>query len=326
MSENYSYGYSEAFNQLKQTVEKLDSNYSTRDYVGALDLLLFNAVKSVVFTSTFSDTFIASTCAWYSSNAKRRISRLQKAEFFGLVGQMLATNDPQVKFEKIQKMQLERTILFFMVDLWLQSLNGYNQCISVFAQTRDKDKRTRIEQYELKIGKRKNPAISVYSAIREAKFWLTNYLSLKEMILEKYSRLIITTAQKDYKAMGHRVNLSDLVQNYMITASRALDKCDFKQGTLTSYLQLWMKSARCKSIRVDSIDSGPSGDSSIICERLDDADRSDNTELSSEDTSHSDDQVHNVRALVKLVDPLGIFRLMTGISEVLSKGEMTLRR
>src|SRR3989304_9072037 len=139
MSENYSYGYSEAFNQLKQTVEKLDSNYSTRDYVGALDLLLFNAVKSVVFTSTFSDTFIASTCAWYSSNAKRRISRLQKAEFFGLVGQMLATNDPQVKFEKIQKMQLERTILFFMVDLWLQSLNGYNQCISVFAQTRDKD-------------------------------------------------------------------------------------------------------------------------------------------------------------------------------------------
>lgn len=327
---DYAYGYSEEFNILKDVKETLGDNYTTRDYVGSLDLLLFNAVKSVVLTSSFSDTFMANVCAWYSSNAKRRISRLDKSEFFGLVAQMLATDDPAVKFEKVKLMQLERTILYFMVDSWLIALNGYTQCVSVCAKTKDKTKRLKMTEYEYTVGRRRNASLSLYSAIREAKFWLANFLQLKQLILEKYSRMIVCCAQKDYKSMGHKVSLSDLVQNYMVTAARALDKCDFKQGTLTSYIQLWLKSARSKSIRTDSIDSCPrsqNSDKSVVHIRLDDTefkDESNSKEMSSFDTSSHDDQVTNIRVLIKLIDPTGVFRLITGIEEHLNAEEIRL--
>lgn len=321
---NYVYDTSSAFDSLKNTRETLSVQYSTRDYVGAMEALIFNAVRPLVLTSKFSDTFISGVASWYSSNSKRRISRLEKCEFFGLVAQMLITEDTEIKIVKLKQMQLERTVLFYMIDLWLQSLNGYSRTLSSYALTKDKSKRASIDEYEYKVGKRKNSPVSLYSAIRDAKFWLLEFLRLKKMILEKYHRLVITSAQKDYKAMGHKVNLNDLIQNYMMTASRALDKCDFTKGTLTSYIQLWMKNARSRSVRTDSINSTET-QPELGTQYIDDDSGNENSVELSLDTSHSStDHIHNVRYLIKLVDPSGVFRLLNGIDEALFKEEKYL--
>ena len=328
----YAYDYSLAFNSLKNTKEQLSDNHTTRDYIVAMETLLYNAVRPLVMTSEFSDTFLASVSAWYSTNAKRRISRLEKAEFFGLVNQMLVTEDLELKYELIKRMQFERTILFFLVDSWLRTLNGYTQTTVEYAKTKKAKHRMLMEQYEFVIGKRSDRTMSVFSAVRESRYWLRQFLDLKTMILEKYSRFIITTAQKDYKMMGHSVSLNDLIQNYVITSSRALDKCDFKQGTLTSYIQLWLKSARTRSSKTDSIDNStnspegvdvqydrvditPSEDGSIFVNEL-------SEEHGQEYEASNRDEIDNVRYLMKLVDPTGVFRLMTGIEEVLLPSEL----
>lgn len=319
---SYAYEFSSSFDALKNTKEQLSDNYTTRDYVSSLDTLIYNALRPLVHSSKFSDTFISGITAWYSSNAKRRISRLEKSEFFGLVAHMLATDDVEVKMIKLQQMQLERTILFYLIDTWLLSLNGYTRTVAVYAKTKDKEKRAQIDQFEYTVGKRKGSIVSLYSAVRECKFWMTQYLQLKEMILEKYTRIIISWAQKDYKTLGHKVNLSDLVQNYMMMASKALDKCDYKQGTLTSYIQLWLKDARKKSQKNESIDSG--ADEHMLHLDSQDEGSANTVEMSTDDSNSDNDHIHNIRSLIKLIDPLGIFRLMTGIEEKLSKQEIKL--
>ena len=169
---------------------------------------------------------------------------------------------------------------------------------------------------------------SLYSGIRASKFWIAEFVKLKELILQKYYRFIINTAQSDFKSLGHTVSLDDMAQNYVLVSSKALDKCDYEQGTLTSYLQLWLKSAKHKITKKGSISNtvssfisdGTSSESNYV--RLDDASLLDKDELVQEE--RIDDHITHVRLLLKEMDPTGIIRLSMGIEEILNKEELAI--
>ena len=65
------------------------------------------------------------------------------------------------------------------------------------------------------------------------------------MILKKYIRLAIMTAQRDYvQYFDHRVSLNDMCGEYILATARAIDKCDYEKGPLTTHIGNWFFTAR----------------------------------------------------------------------------------
>jgi hypothetical protein len=284
---------------------------TTSQYLISYDQMLDNATKPVLNSSKFLDQFALRSLGWQSKNFRRKISFLPRREVPAKILNFLAATDSEDRFKKFQAIRFERGLRIESLETFLSSLKSYEDacdlalsdpsglddisyCLWVKTQTED----------SLGCGS------NLLGVIREVRHWLSVAASFKEKLLEKYVRLCLNTAQKDYvNYFDCSVDLNDLVQTYILTASRAIDKCDYRQGVLTHHIQKWMftarESANKQRFRTDEdIDS-------VTFQEL--SASSPDLSLSSLDP----ETVNVISRLAKLVDPVGAARCYLQLPEVL---------
>jgi hypothetical protein len=306
------YKHSKVFSSLKQITESLQGNLTTSQYLQVYDEYLERAILPIVLSTKLFDSYLIRLVGWQEKNFRRKVSFLERSNFPALAFTFLLQPDEASRIKAYKALSLDRGVRTEFIKLFLSKLEVYLKACNCELTSPDNPKiqdlsyclraKTLIES-ELRSTK---PLITVYE---EVKFWHAHSSNFKKIILEKYVRMCLNEAQKDYVSFFEcKISLDDIIQTYLIAASRAIDKCDSKQGALTSHIKNWLLTGRTRVAE----QLKRSEDVKLHSDDLD----SDGVEFqisteSAQNSSIQDDlqeKLVTIQYLAKLVDPIGVAR------------------
>ena len=312
---------------LKRVEEKLDKNYTSYQLLTALDQLIWQGCKPIIECSDFFDRIIANVLCWGSMNSRRKLSSLEKPKFYTMAFAFLASQDPKQKLTILKKMRLERNILFYAMRQFVALTSDLGPVPATGPLV-----------YRLAI----TAPSKVWFASKSVAFWYDEASAFKGYIIEKYMRLVMMEANhfcKHQKEINPTLvfDIEDVAQNFILAVSKAIDKCDALQGTLTTYIQNWIKDAKgnpatrgeygvAYSIPASQRKALATGKASSVNVSISlDDEAMQVAACQGVDTEYErQDYIEWVRKLTKKLDPLGISRMLMGIQEHLSSSEVEL--
>lgn len=316
------YQHSEGFARLKRIKETIPDNLTSVEYLTTLDSLLECALAPLIINTRFLDTFLLKILAWQSGNPKRKTTSIARADLPSYITLFLITSDSEEKLSIVRKIGFNRGILFELIRRWYEIMAEYEAISSDLSLNRIEilTKRSKLlEKANV------NEDGYAYGAYQQSKYWYDKAREFKAAILEKYTRLCLNTAQTDYVKLGCQVDLNDIIQIYLLTADKAIDKCDATKGVLTTHIQNWLKSA--KNIVVEKYIMPEAGKQSSDTDEditLDEIvnNRTNNYDNVSpiEDEIEKTARITRVQQLAKFFDPSGYARLVLGIKEHVTPG------
>jgi len=115
------------------------------------------------------------------------------------------------------------------------------------------------------------------------------------------------------------VKLNDVVQIYLMVLNRAVDRCDARQGVLTTFIQNWYKSARSEIADLSKTQTDVSYES-IAEEHGDSA--SDILGFAELDTGS--EMLEHIAYTAKQIDKHGYVRAPLGIPEYVTRSQREL--
>lgn len=338
--------HSKSFENLKTINEKL-GRYSSKQLISVLDTLVLRSLLPIIEHTDFIDRYIAVVIGWYSTNHRRKISSLSNRKYAMLLFTLfLAETNPNKKLAILKNLRLERNILRTMVGSWLDLSKDYQRLSIEVLKEKDllKSSTIRARMWEIETAVGVLPNGHLYPAISRAEYWHKMGLDFRNLIIERYVRYAVMKAHGYYKTNMGRVDLDDLVQNYMLAISRGIDKYDSKRGTLTNYINQWIRNAQLNSdspheygiaysvpqnVRRQMADGNTYGRVNISSSLEDEGVESqfDTTyaEISSpQDIAERESEIEEIRKIAKYADPVGFARIDMGIEEYLSKEEVAI--
>lgn len=241
-----SYEHSKAFDSMKGITESITGNLTSLQYLQTLDLFLWKAIEPIhAECPSLFNNYLAKIMAQQSLRSSTKFTSLTASERVKLPVHLFnVVTCPEIKkaHEHARSMFINRGLLFGFVSLFLNKLRYYEKLHSPFVQIDSVVRNSRMHSIEHSMGLRLGG--SLYSAIQQVRYWYDKAREFKEMIVQKYTRMALMQAQNTYKDFNHYVPLDDVVQIYLMVTSRAIDRCDARQGVLTTFIQNWFKSAR----------------------------------------------------------------------------------
>lgn len=313
------YQHSQTFANLKGIQESITTNLTSYQYLSVLDHFLYRSVQPLVYGTRFVDIFLAQILGWQTQNPKRKTSGAGRQAFSANATMFLLLEDPKQKMKVLRAMRLDRAIIFETVRRWLAIVAEYEDLCSQVAT-----KETIARLYEMSDKASMRPSFGLHATYSQVKFFYEEASSFKTMILEKYTRLCLNTAKRDYVQMGHQVDLEDIIQVYLLTASKAIDKCDTDRGVLTTHIQNWLLSAR-NVVKASHMQGAMKALNNVqgkqVDQLLESVSLDDIPDMAAEESDSEDKEeiIESVRLIAKAFDPSGVGRILMGIQEVLSK-------
>lgn len=324
---SYKYEHSKTFASLKKIKESIGTNFSSYQYLSTLDSLLYKVIYPIVDNTYFVDHFLAKILAWQYLNPKRKASSLPRSDFASCVTLFLIATDTSKKMKLLKKTKLDRSILSEMIRLWVQICEPYERLGSDLTVPRGSAAEA---EKTIEIQASLKSDHSLYGAYQQATYWWSHYLEFRNRVLEKYVRLCLTQAQKDYVSFKHRVPMSDVIQIYLVNAAKALEKCDTEKGVLTTHITNWLKHAKNQVIAAHLSDTAyvlPKNSKTVSAflakANLVPLEEVSESEIALEEPA---EDLQSMRQIAKLFDPRGLGRICLGIQEVLSSEERQILR
>ncbi len=241
-----SYEHSFAFSNLKDITEQIETNLTSLEYLQTLDMFLWNAVAPIQAEcpSLFHD-YVSKVVARQIRKPATKFTSLTKEERLLLPAHLfnLVTSVDQKRGHEIAKsMHLNRGLISGFLLLFQRAVAGYEVLHSPFQEMDHEERKRKIAAIEKAVCLR--PGGTLYSAIHQVEYWFEKARKWKAMIVEKFTRMALNNARATYKDFNHFVPLNEVVQIYLWVVIRAIDRCDARQGVLTSFIQNWFKSGR----------------------------------------------------------------------------------
>jgi hypothetical protein len=236
-----SYEHSQVFDQIKISKESITTNYTSLQYLQTLDSFIWKSLHPIATECpSLFYTYFAKVVARQSLRSSAKFTSNDRQKLPIQLFNALIAEDQEKAFTNIREMYINRGLLFGLVGFFLRYLKTYTEL--QFVKLKPEIRRSITHRIETNIGLR--PQGNLYQAIQETKFWDTKAIGWKNKIIEKYARMTIMNAQRTYKDFSYLVKLDDIVQIYMVIVSRSVDRCDPRQGVLTTFIQNWYKSAK----------------------------------------------------------------------------------
>jgi len=310
-----SYQHSIAFETLKATEETITGNLTSLHYLQTLDSFLWRALEPIhAECPSLFQNYVAKIVAHQTLKSSTKFTSLSAEERPTLAINLfnaLTAPDARQSHESVRKMYINRGLTFGFLSFFLNQLRRYEKLQVPDPNMDPVVRRSELYKIEQEIGLRQGA--SLYAVIQQVRHWYDKARWFKEKIMEKYTRLALNNAQLTYKDYNHYVPLDDVVQTYLLVLNRAIDRCDPRQGVLTTFITNWFKSARSE---VASLAKGQMDQSfeSLSADYGDAA--SDIFGFTLPDTSN--ETVEHIAYLAKKIDKFGYVRGPLGIPEFLS--------
>lgn len=236
------YIHSKVFDIFKTTKEKISTNLTSFQYLSTLDFFLWNGVEPVAIECPkLYLNYVAKVVAKQSLKASAKLTSDDITKLpihlFNMV-----TSSPEAAFKISKLMYINRGLMFGFLSFFRNSLAYYEELHKGADNLNEALRRTLIYRIEQSIGVRSQG--NLHAALLQAAYWDNKARWFKALIVEKYTRMAILQAKSTYKDYNHYVELDDVIQIYMLVVNRAIDRCDARQGVLTTFIQNWFKSAK----------------------------------------------------------------------------------
>lgn len=306
-----SYQHSETFASLKNLKEQVKDNLTSYQWLSTLDFFIESAIDPIATAyPDFLDNFYSKVVAYQAIRPSVKFSRNVKGTLPALLFNSL-TSEGRNKREFQKAMMLNRGVLFGIINSYLATVDSY-------MKLHDPETRIPSRKRKLLIHLADNKTTPyLFPATQQVKFYSTKAYEFKELIIQKYVRMTIMAAKRTYTDVNYQVSLNDTIQTYLMYLSKAIDRCDSRQGVLTTFIQTWFYSAR-----------------SEIHKSLADEQHSSYEELVENgvfaDATQPDckyEVLQHVAAIAKTLDPEGTLRFALGIPEFVTSAQLrTLQR
>jgi hypothetical protein len=324
------YNHSKLFAKLKSIEETIPNNLTSYQYLSVLDELIYRGLYPIIEGTKFFENFLAQILGWQTINSKRKVVGVGRQAFSSYTTLYLLLDDPKQRIKLIKKMKIDRAVLFEAMRRWtsiseeIVSISETDVITSdALTQIADLSERASIRDgYHV---------IALYNQVH---YWHNQAVAFKSQILEKYTRLCLTTAQRDYVQMDCQGDLDDIIQVYFMSAGKAIDKCDTEKGVLTTHIQNWLLSA--KNVVIATYVNGAvtqtkasTAGASIIRTMVDHVSLDEIENMIAEeldDPAEKEETVYQVRKVTRFFDKTGIGRILLGIQDVLSKEDVQALR
>lgn len=240
MSDKKNWGYKELLSVRENVKENLGGNQTA----SILDYFLYKAIQPLVEHTKVVDLIFTSLLNQIYTDHRRRVTSLEKPHLLDLILRFLASKSPEMRMKFVRRMNLERNILAFAINLWSKSVEDY-RIWEYNIMTKDHpfviDDERKILAIENNFKVSRNKISPIYA-------WTSNYSSAyfryKRYILEKYYRFSYKEAVNSSKNTELLIDTDELFDNLLLAADRAIDRYNPEKGTLTSYIQQWFMNAK----------------------------------------------------------------------------------
>lgn len=308
-----SYTHSKSFEVLKNTKEDITGNFTSLQYLQTLDFFLWNALLPIhAECPSLFNNYLAKVTARQTIKASTKFTSDDRTKLPIHLFNAVTAPDFKKAHEHVRSMHLNRGLLFGFLSIFLNKLRYYERLHSPVVEMDITVRRSELYRIESSMGIRKGA--SLYFVIQQVRHWYDKARDFKEKIVQKYTRMALLQAQATYRDYNHYVQLDDCVQTYLLVVSRAIDRCDARQGVLTTFIQNWFKSARSE---VANLAKGQT-DQSIESLNEDHGDAvSDILGFVQADTSS--ENIEHIAYISKQVDPKGYVRAMLNIPEFVTR-------
>ncbi len=312
------YGHSKVFEVMKNTKEGITNNLTSLQYLQTLDYFLWHALESIATEcpDLFAN-YVAKVTARQSLKSSAKLTSGDRHKMPVQLFNVLMAKSPAKTFELSRGLFINRGILFGFISLFCNKLRYYADLQRGHHNIDPIARSTTIRSIEAYMGVR--PSGNLYGALLQTQYWDTKARAFKALIVEKYTRMAVLQAQNTYKDFNHSVELDDVVQVYLVVMARAIDRCDARQGVLTTFIQNWFKSARGEVAKMSK------GQTDSSYEDLVEAHGDAAHMVLGTTMPNVDLEVQQHLAWVaKQVDPVGIVRTCLGIPEFFSRKQKDL--
>jgi hypothetical protein len=296
------YTHSGTFASLKKIKEEISGNYTTYQLLSTLDFFLESAIDPIVTAwPDWLDNYYGKVVAWQAIKPSVKFSRNPKEILAVNYFNAITAKDDRTKRLWQREMHLNRGILFGLLNLWLKTTAKFMQLHNPLFPIKTTHRKLLVQLHE----DRCSPYLH---AILQTIYWNDKAHWFKKLIMEKYVRLALMNAKRTYEEVHFRKDLDDTIQTFLMYMSKAIDRCDSRQGVLTTFIQTWFFSAKAEIKKQIA-----SEDQSSYEELLESGGILDFTEA---DTSF--EAVQHLSSVAKELDPIGAIRFLLGIPEIVS--------
>jgi hypothetical protein len=340
------YETSRVFGILKAKKDSLEGNLTTSQYLETLDRYLNSALQAILKNTRYLESMVASLIGWQEENYRRRVSLLTKREFLPRALTWLLMSKAE-KMRDLHELKLDRGVALLICHAFLSECSEYSR----ISKKSILDENTDLKVIHDTKARLLVPGGNLNHALATVRYQSELAADYRGAILSKYFRLSIMAAQRDYVSYFNcRISLDDMCSEYIMASARAIDKCDYEKGPLTTHVQSWFYTARshCKkrydtglnqqqlsddvSTSTSADDSHGSyadtgGGGSVSQDGDDQATATrrngsySGTSVGLDDAMVSSENSNTIRFLAKIADPTGIARRRLGIEEILSIAE-----
>jgi len=313
------YRHSKVFEVLKATDEVISDNLTSLQYLQTLDLFLWRALEPIhAECPSLFNNYLAKIVSTQINKPSTKFTSMmaeERPKLPVLLFNALTSSNPKKAHEYVRQMYINRGLLFGFLSLFLNSLRPYEELHQPLLSMNPIIRRSKMWEIERSVGLR--PGSSLYAVIQQVKYWHDKARWFKELIMQKYIRLALNHARTTYKDYNHFIDLDDVAQTYLVTVSRSIDRCDSRQGVLTTFITNWFKSARSEVADMAKGQMDQSYDSMTE----DNGDSvSDIIGFSTLDTSS--ETVEHIAYVAKKMDKHGYIRAALGIPEFLTDSQI----
>ena len=302
------YQHSEVFAKLKSIKEDIDQNLTSFQYLTTLDYFVESAIDPIVTAMPIMvDTYFAKVIAWQTHKPSTKFSRINKHDLPTLLFNSITT-DGAMKRKHQKDMLLNRGLLFGLLTTFQHTVNNYRKLHDPTYRIDPFRRKMLLAMAQARLGND-----YLYASIRQVDYWAAKAFAFKELIVQKYTRLALMSAKSTYVDIAYQMKLDDVIQTYLVFLSKAIDRCDARQGVLTTFIQTWFYSAKAEVVRKVSEDSRNSSYDDLLDSGLPAVDP---------DTSYED--VQHLCHTAQTVDPVGVLRYSLGIPEFYSKASLCI--
>ena len=300
-----SYQHSETFANLKDIKEQISDNLTSYQWPSTLDYFIESALDPIVTAyPDFLDNYFSKVVARQTTKPSVKFSRNAKALLPAILFNSLTT-EGEKKREFQKALMFNRGVLFGAINTYLLAVEPVMQ----------------LHDPHLKIGRRRRRLLVhisetrtspyVYGATLQVRFWADKAYKFKELIVQKYVRMSLMSAKRTYTEHNYQQKLDDIIQTYLLYLSKAIDRCDSRQGVLTTFIQTWFYSARA------AVQKGiPEDQHSSYDEMIENGVFADTT---APDCKY--EAIQHVSAVAKTLDPEGVLRYACGIPEFFTSAQ-----
>lgn len=333
-------GHSALFQELKQVDEAIKKNYSTAQLLTTLDILLYNAIDPIIEHTTLVDSVVANILPWAYFEGRRKISPLRRKRVITLLSFYLISGDHRQKRRILRRLALERNLLIDIVRLFIARTDPYVALVDQSIHATELGKlRISTKQCEIQNSLGHRGTADLYVMNRECRIWLSHALQFKNQIQEKYTRHALMLANSYLKSTNSQIDLDDLIQNFLVAINKAIDKCSANHGTLTSYINQWVRNAtnsgrvtheygiayRIPAAEKQKFANGTNRNSPNISVSLDELNIDALSTAGPESHIMRLTEIQRLRLLARYADPYGVGRRILGIEEILTEQEIKLQ-